>query len=790
MVAIRLDIEHATNAKFRGNRRAHLACVGIIIVLALTWFFPLLTGDSFSAVPGYESAVYPWAATIHGFSFYPQSDQAALSLPWQAELTGAVESGTIPWWNSESFGGQPLYADGSSALLYPPRLLLAETVSPSTAHNVLSFIQLALAGLFCYWLLADLELSPLAALFGSVAWMFGAFTLGWLQLEVVAPLFAWLPAGLVTMRRSVLRSGRWVVAAAASIAMLFVSTHLLFAAVCFVTICLYGGSIAVALAAGSWRQGHGWWVLAAPAKAAASAVVGVGLAAFVLVPTAHALGSGARQALSYSAITKGLVLPPSDLRYALWPPPLPITAPEMQWGLGFAGTLTAALAVIGLVLRRKGSGLGRGMTIGAILVAIGGPVGFVAYKLIPGMNVFRPYSRLLFVFDLGLAVLGAVGLDAVMRWISGPAAALAEGPSVPPVGKWYSGHAKRWWISRFLAAMVVGVTALQLGSYGREVNAPFLPSTVKLNTPATPLIRVLKSGSGGIPGWPNRVLPASDGPNGGPPMLDGNDSLIFGIQSATGYDSSVPSRTVDLWSVVGGGNPDAVFATKLTGAYKPSFNAATVRYDLLARLGIDRIALTPAAAELPSVIGVLQSIGWKRIYTGIDGAVYAWTGPPTGPTVVFEAEHIGNDSTALKAFTGQGFDYRGVVILDGVGTSSSTSGSATVASARPGVNSAQMAVRSSKPGWLVVPDMWDPGWSATVNGVPRPVLRANFNEQAIAVPAGRSVVLLRYRPVGLTEGLVISGISAMTCMAILFWPLAARARRRCDPRDVHGAIEA
>ncbi|HVA09683.1 MAG TPA: hypothetical protein VNG12_23410, partial [Acidimicrobiales bacterium] len=330
------------------------------------WFFPLLTGDSFSAVPGYESAVYPWAATNHGYNFYPQSDQAALSLPWQAELTDALESGTIPWWNSESFGGQPLYADGSSALLYPPRLLLAKTVSPSTAHNLLSFMHLALAGLFCYWLLADLELSPLAALFGSVAWMFGAFTLGWLQLEVVAPLFAWLPAGLVTMRRSVLRSGRWVVAAAASIAMLFVSTHVLFADVCFVTICLYGGSVAAALAVGNWRQGHGWWALGAPAKAAASATVGVGLAAFVLVPTAQALGNGVRKTLSFSEITRGLVLPPSDLKYMLWPPPLPITAPEMQWGLGFAGTLTAALAVIGLVLRRKGSGLGRGMTIGAV----------------------------------------------------------------------------------------------------------------------------------------------------------------------------------------------------------------------------------------------------------------------------------------------------------------------------------------------------------------------------------------------------------------------------------------
>jgi len=392
--------------------------------------------------------------------------------------------------------------------------------------------------------------------------------------------------------------------------------------------------------------------------------------------------------------------------------------------------------------------------------------------------VFRPYSRLLFLFAFGLAVLGAVGLDAVMRWIAGPNVQVATGS--PPASKWSSGHTKRWLTSRFLAVLVIGVTAVQLGTYGRDINPPFLSSKTKPAFPATPLIRVLKSGGGGVSGWPNRVLPAFNGITGmfQPPMLDANVSLMFGIHSAEGYDSSLPGRTADVWRVVDGENPDVVLATKLAGAYRPSFYASTLRYDLLPRVGVDRIALTPAAANLPSVVPLLQALGWKRIYAGIDGTVYAWTGPPTGPTVVFAAEHTANDSTALKQFTSRGFDYRGVVILDGVGGSSSTSGSATVTSARLGINSAQIAVQSSKPGWLVVPDMWDPGWSATVNGVSVCVERADFNEQAIAVPAGRSIAVLRYRPVGLTAGLIISGISAMTCAAILIWPLTARARRR------------
>src|ERR1700677_346325 len=265
----------------RGGR--HLLSILIIALLALLWFSPLFMGKSFSAVPGYEANVYPWAATSNKAAFFPQSDQAALNSPWQSYLARSVKDGSIPYWNSESFAGQPLYSDGSTTLYYPPRLALAATVSPTTAHNVLSVFHVALAGIFMYWLLVDLELSPLAALFGAVAWMFGSFTLGWLQLEVVAPVFAWLPAGLVTMRRSVLRSWRWVVGAAASIAMLFLASHLLFADISMVIICGYGGLLALRELATSWRRSHDWRSAVPIIRVAASAVLGGGLGAGVLI---------------------------------------------------------------------------------------------------------------------------------------------------------------------------------------------------------------------------------------------------------------------------------------------------------------------------------------------------------------------------------------------------------------------------------------------------------------------------------------------------------------------------
>ncbi len=757
----------------------HLASAGVIIALALTWFFPLLTGHVFSAVPGYEGVVYPWAAQSKGYEFYPQSDQAALNFPLQGELTATVKQGTIPWWNPDSFGGQPLFADGSSALLYPPRLFLAKTVSPTTAHDALSVFHVTLAGLFTYWLLVDLGLSPPAALLGAVSWMFGSFTLAWLQLEVVAPLFAWLPAGLLTMRRSILRSWPWSVAAAACIALLFLSTHLLFADICLVTICLYGGVLAIGELLARWRTSHSRHAFAPMARGLTGAGLGVGLAAFLLVPTAYLTSDISRQALTFADITRGMLLAPSDLRYAIWPVSLPITEEKMQWGVAFAGTLTVVCAVVGFLLRRKGSGLGRGLVVGSVLVAIGGPVSWLAYKLIPGMSIFRPYSRLLFLFDLGLAVLGAVGLDALMRAVAGPGVSLSTS-SPSRVFRWYSRHTGRWWISRCMAAVVVAVTALQLGWYGRDINPPFLPRTPSSAFPVTPLIRALQSGNFGVAGWTNRVLPAdNDSAGWQPPMLDSDDALVFGIASANGYDSSVPTRTVDVWRVVGGEEPSEVIATKLEGAFQPTFDALTVRYDLLPRLGVDQIAFTPATAAITSLVSTVEGLGWKRVYTGNDGSVFAWTGAPTGPLVVYNDEYVKSDGDSLSRFTSATFPYRQQVILAGAGKSSTgRSGRARVMSARQGVNSASVTVRSSRPGFLVIPDMWDPGWSATVNGVRTPVQRADFNEQAVRIPAGRSIVQLRYSPVGLAKGLVLSIASAAICVLILVLSVMAWMRRR------------
>jgi uncharacterized membrane protein YfhO len=75
-------------------------------------------------------------------------------------------------------------------------------------------------------------------------------------------------------------------------------------------------------------------------------------------------------------------------------------------------------------------------------------------------------------------------------------------------------------------------------------------------------------------------------------------------------------------------------------------------------------------------------------------------------------------------------------------------------------------VESSASALLVVSSSYHPGWSATVDGRPVRVNRANWVEMGIPVPAGRSRVELRYH----TPGLVSGALLTLACgLVAAFW---------------------
>jgi hypothetical protein len=82
----------------------------------------------------------------------------------------------------------------------------------------------------------------------------------------------------------------------------------------------------------------------------------------------------------------------------------------------------------------------------------------------------------------------------------------------------------------------------------------------------------------------------------------------------------------------------------------------------------------------------------------------------------------------------------------------------------------------ARAGWVVVDDLFYPGWGATVDARPATIHPADGMLRAIAVPAGTHVIRLRYRPASVRAGAVLTLAGLLACAAGLL--LGSRWLRR------------
>jgi len=92
------------------------------------------------------------------------------------------------------------------------------------------------------------------------------------------------------------------------------------------------------------------------------------------------------------------------------------------------------------------------------------------------------------------------------------------------------------------------------------------------------------------------------------------------------------------------------------------------------------------------------------------------------------------------------------------------------------LNSLAIRLRAPRDGLLYIADAWYPGWSATVNDKPAPILVANYGFRAVVVPAGEALVKLDYWPRGFFAGATVSTIG-LAAVSALFWFGARNPRK-------------
>ena len=92
-------------------------------------------------------------------------------------------------------------------------------------------------------------------------------------------------------------------------------------------------------------------------------------------------------------------------------------------------------------------------------------------------------------------------------------------------------------------------------------------------------------------------------------------------------------------------------------------------------------------------------------------------------------------------------------------------------------NEIVLAATADRAGYLVLSEVWYPGWRATINGAPAPVLRANYTLRALPVPAGDIEVRLWYAPESWRRGLALFGVGILLLAGLFLWRAVALKER-------------
>jgi hypothetical protein len=364
--------------------------------------------------------------------------------------------GPLSLWEPNQLCGYPRLADPQAMTWYPPAVLLRLT-GAEWLWNPFILSAGVLASAFTYGLAHRLTGSRLGAWLAGATYGLGSFLTLHQPHVAVIHAAAWVPLVLWALAELRLHFHRgWFAALALGVALTVLGGH------------PQEGVYGLALAA-VYAVAH---VPGAPAgarsfgvSAACGAVLGLGLAALQLVPTAQLIHYSGRQAVGYETFTAG-ALPVRQLPLLLFPYVygfgrgwLPHGLDEAArrapyfgaWDLievsGFCGLLSLVLAVTALVAgrRTRGAWLWGLVAVGALLFALGDatPVAKVLFP-VPLFNKFRCPARAFMTYELAVAVLAAHGV----RWLSDlprKAGALALGVGTAAV---VAALAAAWWAVR------------------------------------------------------------------------------------------------------------------------------------------------------------------------------------------------------------------------------------------------------------------------------------------------------------------------------------------------------
>jgi hypothetical protein len=792
--------ESETPARSDRLRRAVAACVGPVLIVVGVLF------------------------TLRGFAFHPlltnhHPDILAFWLPRFGFLGDALTSGHIPLWNPNEMLGYRFAADPQSGWLYVPPMVLFSALSPGAALRAFVVFNPILAGLGLHWFLRKEELSRPFATAGGLSL---AMLMSTSEMAIGLPFagfLAWTTVVLVGasgFRRSdrwsrrlawmALSAFAWSQVASAHMSHGLVMCSLLVAAFLIATAIasVRAGELDVRVAVGrvalflavmplaslailiprlafiglsSLHQGYDSLGRASDRPIATNGVwaawplaYGVAPGAYVgavmLLAVPFALRAHAHRALVWAfggAFAMTWVLMLNAVVTAGWFRSLILKAPFGDVYLHNPGRMRYLSMIAIPVLGAVGlQGLrDRPMSARAAKRAIGG--GGVVLLVAPLVLGGTPYRFVL----LGVAMLAAVP---ALVWLATAHVRWAAIAVVSVLG-----------LELFASAIVSNTykggtifTGLEAGVHPNLIpqvlRYPDLPERDYLRP--TPFVDILRE-------QPDRYLtwaqPAANFDKGylftqrprDWPALAMERGTLFGIPDVLGYN---PVQLPRYWSYIRATNHNPVF-----------YNAAVINEPSLedVRLTGTRYLIVPKGFEaVPAGRIVMSADDYDLVQ------VYGWE---PRVSVVPSWTVDGDPQAALDTVLTPGFDPSRTAQLEqdpGIEMAAGgEAGTATYREVEPA--DVRIVVDAASPSIVVIRNSFDPGWSATVDGVDTQVLATDHLIQGVAVPAGHHQIRLVYRDKEVSRGVAAS--VSVWLMLLTAIPIAVWLERRRPGRSHPGA---
>jgi hypothetical protein len=775
------------------------------------------------------------ALMIGDVAAYIRGDWPTMFLPLYAFLGERLRAFDIPGWNPYQFSGTPFAGDPSSGWGYLPAMLVFALLPLMPAITVFIGLHIVLSAVAAYVLARLTGLGPGGAFVAGTAYTFPWLLPAAAGQVLFTQVTTWLPVALIGIELARLSGSAARRVAGLALSGLAISQIL--------ASWLGQGSYYALLVIGGWVA---WRTLVTPpagwsARERLIGLIGIGGGILLIGAGLNAAALLVRlEANARTNLAGGVYTGLSGWAGSNIGVPLAEIVPALIGGFGRASWQYVGASVVALALLAPFVALRWPPLLFWIFVAAAAviltlpertPLHAVTYALLPRFETIHSHlpERVLLVTPLAVAMLAGATADALSRGLDGSrwrqllvllATLVLGGIAVAlerqAVVSWGS-------LMAALAVLVIAAIAIALPVAWRALLVPLtlavviawdpagrvlaagwgpelgpersLRSSVSgdadgflyRNGAATFLAEATREAPGRYAGYDPALLPdvVAEGERPsqayrnhwrGPSnwLLVHDWGIWFGLEDIQGYNPLQTQRYVDYIDALNGHRQEYHERDLFpAGLSSPLLDLLNTRYLIVPADGPERDDLAPLLEELSTV----YTDAHVRILENPEAFPRAW--------LVHEATQV-DPGEALGLLADGTIDPRQIALLETAPPALSAAADATAEAAvvlahEP--DRLELRVTAQTPALLMLSEVWDPGWSARVDGAAAPVYQADSLLRAVPVPPGQHTVVLTYDPPLLRAGMVITLLTILAIIAV--WGILA-FKEHSRPRPAPG----